>query len=163
MARIKLVVVIGTSASLIAACSSSKGTATNSTAPPAATTTAATSAPPVGSAASTPLSAPPSSPSAAGALDLSGTWNGKYSGAFSGTFVLKWTQASGKLTGTINLSTAPGALPINGTVVGGHIQFGTVGSTAITYTGAVSNGAMSGNYKVAGNAAATGSWTATKS
>ena len=61
------------------------------------------------------------------------------------------------------MSTAPGALPINGTVTDGHIQFGTVGSTAVTYTGSVSKNSMSGNYKVAGNAAATGSWTATKS
>jgi hypothetical protein len=162
MARIKLVVVIGTSASLIAACSSSsKGKSPDSTSRPAATTIAATSSAPIASAASTPVSAPPST-AAIGALDLSGTWNGRYSGAFSGTFVLKWTQAGGKLTGTINLSTAPGALPINGTVTDGHIQFGTVGSTAITYTGSVSKSSMSGNYKVAGNAA-TGSWTATKS
>jgi hypothetical protein len=160
MARIKLVVVICTSASLIAACSSSsKGKSSDSTPPPAGTTAGATSSAPVASAASTP----PSSSAAIGALDLSGTWNGRYSGAFSGTFVLKWTQANGKLSGTINLSTAPGTLPINGTVTNGHIQFGTVGSSAVTYTGSASNSSMSGNYKVGGNAAGTGSWTATKS
>jgi hypothetical protein len=162
MSRIKLVMAIGTSAALIAGCSSSgKGTSSDSTPPPAGTSTAPlTSSAPIASAGTTPASSAVSSP--VSASDLSGTWNGRYSGAFSGTFVLKWTQSGSKLTGTITLSTAPGALPINGTVSGGHIQFGTVGSTAITYTGSASKSSMSGNYKVGGNAAATGSWTATK-
>jgi len=75
---------------------------------------------------------------------------------------LRWTQAGSKLTGTINLSTAPGATSINGSVVNGRIQFGTVGSQAITYTGAVSGGTMSGRYSVAGGAGGSGSWSATR-
>ena len=42
----------------------------------------------------------------------------------------------------------PGADDINGTVNGGTISFGTVGSQAITYSGSVSGDSMSGTYKV---------------
>jgi hypothetical protein len=49
-------------------------------------------------------------------------------------------------------------MPLTGTVNGGAITFGTVGSTAITYTGTVSGNTMSGTYEVAGSQ--HGSWDA---
>jgi hypothetical protein len=93
---------------------------------------------------------------------LSGSWRGTYSGAYTGTFVLRWTQSTSKLTGTINLSTGSGAVTINGAVAGGRIHFGTVGSQAITYTGSVSDSSMSGQYKIAGGAGGSGAWSATR-
>jgi hypothetical protein len=45
-------------------------------------------------------------------------------------------------------------------VGGGSIQFGTLGSTAITYSGTVSGSSMSGTYKVGG--AQGGNWSASK-
>jgi hypothetical protein len=53
-------------------------------------------------------------------------------------------------------------MTINGTVAGGRIQFGTVGSQAITYTGSLSGNSMSGQYKVAGGAGGSGAWSATR-
>ena len=106
-----------------------------------------------------PTSPPVTSPSAA-TDDLSGTWSGKYDGAFKGTFTLTWTESNSKLTGSIKLST-DGTLNLNGVVDGNSIQFGTVGSTAITYSGTVSGDSMSGTYQVGG--AAGGNWSATKS
>ena len=103
-------------------------------------------------------SPPVTSPSAA-TTDLSGTWSGKYDGAFNGTFTLTWTQKNSKLTGSIELSTA-GTLNLNGVVTGNTIQFGTVGSTAITYSGTVSGDSMSGTYQV--NGSSGGNWSATK-
>ena len=103
-------------------------------------------------------SPPVTSPSAA-TTDLSGTWSGKYDGAFNGTFTLTWTQTNSKLTGSIELSTA-GTLNLNGVVTGNTIQFGTVGSTAITYSGTVSGDSMSGTYQV--NGSTGGNWSATK-
>jgi hypothetical protein len=102
-------------------------------------------------------SAPP--PSASGA-DLGGTWTGHYSGAFTGTFTLTWHQSGSKLSGTIDLST-DGSPQINGTVTDNTIKFGTVGSTAITYSGTVSGNSMSGTYTVGGSGG--GSWSANKS
>ena len=56
-----------------------------------------------------------------------------------------------------------GSLDINGTVNGGTISFGTVGSQAITYSGSVSGDSMSGTYEVqSGGGSAGGSWSATK-
>ena len=43
---------------------------------------------------------------------------------------------------------------------GASIQFGTVGSTAITYAGTVSGSSMSGNYQVGGSAG--GPWSASQ-
>ena len=103
-------------------------------------------------------SPPVTSPSAATG-DLSGTWSGKYDGAFNGTFTLTWTQSNSKLTGSIKLST-DGTLNLNGVVAGNSIQFGTVGSTAITYSGTVSGDSMSGTYQVSGSTG--GHWSATK-
>jgi hypothetical protein len=87
---------------------------------------------------------------------LSGKWKGTYSGTYSGTFVLDWNQAGSRLQGTIDLSTA-GTVPVNGTVDGSAIRFGTVGGSAVHYTGSVSGGSMSGSYRTAGG---DGSWTA---
>lgn len=117
----------------------------------------ATTTPPA--AVSPTTSTPAPSPSAATG-ELSGTWSGRYSGTFEGTFKLTWTQSGSKLSGTIDLSTA-GTLDINGVLTGNSISFGTVGSTAITYSGSVNGNTMGGSYKVAGGG--SGSWTATKS
>ena len=160
--RTKLILAMGSTVALLAACSSSK--ATPSTAPtsaaaanlPAAKVTPATSSASAASTSRTKTSLPVADPG------LSGRWKGTYKGAYTGTFVLRWTQSTAKLAGTIDLSTAPGAIPINGTVVGGRIRFGTVGSQAITYTGSVSGRSMSGRYEIAGGAGGSGTWSATR-
>ena len=131
------------------ACSKTTPTTTTTTSPTA-------TAPPAATAAATPTvstSTPTSSPSATASGGLSGSWSGTYSGSFQGTFTLQWQQTGSSLSGTIDLSTG-GNQPINGSVQGGAIQFGTVGSQAITYTGTVSGGSMSGSYKVGGAAGA---------
>ena len=95
---------------------------------------------------------------------LSGKWSGNYSGAYNGTFKLSWHQSGSHLHGTITISNPGSTLPINGTVNGTAITFGTVGSTAITYTGTVSGNSMSGTYKVANaNGSTGGPWSASKS
>jgi hypothetical protein len=142
------IVLVATFAVVTAACSKSS--------PPAETTT---SSPPGVIATSPPPTSEATTPAPTGS-DLSGTWTGSYSGSFSGTFTLQWTQDGNKLTGTIDLST-DGTPDINGSVAGDTIQFGTVGSSVITYTGTVNGDSMSGSYKVGG--AAGGSWNATKS
>jgi hypothetical protein len=108
---------------------------------------------------STPAVVVPTTPAPTSGADLSGTWSGHYSGAFSGTFTLTWQQTGSKLSGTIDLS-SDGSPKINGTLTGNTITFGTVGSTAITYSGTVSGTSMSGTYTVGGSAG--GSWSATK-
>jgi hypothetical protein len=92
---------------------------------------------------------------------LSGTWHGQYGGSYQGTFVLHWRQKGSKLTGRIHISNPSGSLPIHGSVAGGSIQFGTVGSYEITYSGTVSGSSMSGTYKVGGSQG--GNWSASKS
>src|SRR5258708_17010669 len=87
---------------------------------------------------------------------LSGKWSGRYSGSYNGTFTLRWHQSGTHLHGTIHISSAPGTLPINGRVNGSAIRFGTVGSTAITYTGTVSGSSMSGTYQVHATSGSTG-------
>lgn len=155
MARIKTMVAAGMAIVAVAACSSSKTKAPDRPAPPrtAQVTTA--------SAATSGPSTPTKSTSAA-TVGLSGSWDGQYSGSFSGTFTLTWTQAGSELSGTIVLSSPSGTLPIHGTVSNGQINFGTVGSTMITYTGSLSGGAMSGQYQVAGGAGGSGTWNAAK-
>lgn len=142
---------------------SSKTTTTNTStsAPPAAArTTAAAPTTPVTPESMAPSATPTTSAAASG---LSGTWSGSYAGAFSGTFQLTWTQTGNNLNGTINLSTSPGDTPLSGTLNGSTITFGTVGSTAITYTGTVSGSSMSGSYQVQGGpVSAGGTWKATK-
>jgi hypothetical protein len=103
-----------------------------------------------------------SAPKSASAL--SGKWSGNYSGSYSGTFKLNWRQSGSHLHGTITISNPKSTLPINGTVNGTAIKFGTVGSTAITYTGTVSGNSMSGTYKVGpANGSTGGPWSASKS
>jgi len=137
-------------AATLAACSSSSST---------------TTPPPSAPAATTPATSAPASTSAPAAGALSGKWSGMYSGAYSGSFILNWTQSGSKLSGTIQLSNPGDTLPIHGTVNGNAISFGTVGSTAITYTGTVTgNSSMSGTYQVqGGNGSSGGPWSATKS
>jgi hypothetical protein len=136
---------------LVAGCSSSKK--------PAA------SAPLVRTAA-TGTQATPATTAKPAATDtgLSGSWTGQYGGSFNGTFNLNWQQSGSNLTGTIQLSTPPMTLSINGALNGSTIRFGTVGGIGITYTGAVSGSSMSGSYAVnAGKVAAGGPWSAKKS
>jgi hypothetical protein len=134
-----------------AACSSSGGGS-----PTKSASARVPSSPPTTSA----TAAASSATSAPGQSGLSGTWTGKYSGAFQGTFKLSWQQSGSQLSGTIALSSPPDNLTLNGTVVGGKIRFGTVGSAAITYSGTVSGSSMSGTYQV--QSASGGPWSATK-
>ncbi|HEV2371348.1 MAG TPA: hypothetical protein VGS19_04185 [Streptosporangiaceae bacterium] len=139
-------------AATLAACSS----------PPSTTKPPATH--PAIPAAVATTAAPATSAPAAAASGLSGAWSGQYSGAYTGTFNLHWTQSGQKLGGMIMLSTPAVTLRIHGTVQGGSIKFGTVGSTNITYSGSVSGNSMSGTYQVVnGNGSSGGPWSATKS
>jgi hypothetical protein len=150
-----VVAVAGTLGLTVAACStndpgSGSATATHSPAPAAV-------------AAQTPSPAPVAS-SAPAASSLAGTWSGQYSGAYSGSFTLTWKQSGSRLHGSIHLSNPDGVSNINGTVSGTAIQFGTVGSTAITYSGTVSGSSMSGEYDVhGGGETLSGEWSATRS
>jgi hypothetical protein len=157
MLRLRLAVVVGIAVVATAACSSGKSSNDQSSTP-SLTSAAQTST--SAAVTSTSSAAPPSS--SASASTLSGTWHGQYTGSFTGTFVLSWQQAGSTLSGTIALSTAGGTVPIHGTVSGNTINFGTVGSSAITYTGSVSGKSMSGNYQVAGAAGGSGTWSASK-
>jgi hypothetical protein len=151
--RVRGLVIVGLGGALavaIAACSS--GPSSSST-PGGGTATTAPSA-----AAATQAAAPASS--ATGASSLTGSWSGQYSGNYSGTFSLTWTESGSSLHGTIHISNPDQTMPINGTTNGDSIQFGTVGSTAITYSGTVSGSSMSGNYQVGGSAG--GPWSASK-
>jgi len=103
------------------------------------------------------------STSAPAGADLSGTWDGSYDGAYKGTFTLDWQQSGTKLSGTIDLPSLGGSVPIDGTVAGDTITFGTVGSTNIRYSGSVSGDSMSGSYKVLGSGgSAGGTWKANR-
>ncbi|MGZ4147554.1 MAG: hypothetical protein ACXVPL_07590 [Actinomycetota bacterium] len=103
------------------------------------------------------------STSASTGAELSGTWDGSYDGAYKGTFTLDWQESGTKLTGTIDLPSLGGSVPINGTVAGGTIKFGTVGSTNIQYSGSVSGDSMSGSYKVlTGGGSVGGTWKANR-
>jgi hypothetical protein len=139
----------------LAACSSSSSTAGQGTAshPAAAKSSAAAPA----------SSAQPAT--AASASGLSGRWKGQYSGAYQGTFLLRWHQSGSRLSGRITLSSpARGTLGIHGQVAGSSIRFGTVGSTDITYSGSVSGGSMSGTWQihVPSGGSGGGSWSASK-
>ncbi len=140
-------------------------TASSSTTAAASTTTAAA---PATTAATTTTTSAASSTTAATTTTttvsdtglLSGKWSGNYSGSYEGTFDLTWQQSGSALTGTITLPSLGGDLAINGTVDGDTIQFGTVGSQEITYSGSVSGSSMSGTWEMSG--AGSGSWSATK-
>jgi hypothetical protein len=152
--RYRAVLLVGC-AVLLAGCSSGKSKS-NITVPPVATNLSALSS----STAPPTSTAPTTAATTAAAAGLSGSWSGQYSGAFTGTFQLSWQQTGSTLSGTITLSTS-GTVPLTGTVNGSQINFGTVGSAAITYTGTVSGSSMSGSYQI--NGAAGGPWSATKS
>lgn len=139
----------------LGACSGSTGGSGSN-----ASATARTSAP---AAASAPASSAKAS-SAPAASSLAGTWSGHYSGAFNGTFRLTWRQSGTHLRGTIHISDPDQSMPINGIVKGSAIRFGTVGSTAITYSGTISGSSMSGTYQVhSPNGAVGGPWNAARS
>jgi len=129
----------------VACSSNSGGTTSTSTTPPAASTTS-----------------PPSSGGGETAQPLTGRWKGQYSGTFNGTFNLTWRESSSKLNGVIHLNPG-GTSTIHGTVSGGSIRFGTVGSTAITYTGTVSGDSMHGTWRVNAGGGGNGTWSATRS
>ena len=96
---------------------------------------------------------------------VAGTWSGTYTGTFAGTFKLTWTDTKSNLSGIIKISAfSNAATPIHGTIKGASIQFGTVGSQAITYSGSVSGNSMSGTWKLEanGHVGGTGSWKASK-
>lgn len=142
-------VLTATLAVALAACSSSSGTGGAGTSAPSSAPTTA------------PTTKAPSAPKAAS--PLSGKWSGHYSGSYSGTFTLRWHQSGSHLHGTIHISNPADTLAINGAVNGNAIRFGTVGSTAITYSGAVSGSSMSGTYRVGtASGSSGGPWSATK-
>ena len=147
----------------LVACSSSGGGTSRSSAPARGVSTPA---PTTSAASSTP--APSTTSSAVRAVArpaLTGTWSGHYSGTFTGTFTLTWHEAGANLSGTIRISSLNNQPDtINGTVQGGHIRFGTVGSQAIQYAGTVSGGSMSGSWTIGANgkSAGGGSWSAAK-
>jgi glucan 1,3-beta-glucosidase len=145
---------------LLGACSSSHKIATSTTTAPAASTPASST--PASSTTVASSSAPSSA--AASTSELSGSWSGTYSGAYQGTFNLSWTQSGSTLSGTIEVSGLGGSpTHVSGTLHGSSIQFGTVGSQSITYTGSVSGSSMSGTYQVHSPAgSAGGSWSASK-
>jgi hypothetical protein len=89
---------------------------------------------------------------------LTGTWSGRYGGAVSGTFTLRWRQVGSALRGSIKLSNPPGTYPIAGSLHGSMISFGAVGVGA-TYTGTVAGWSMSGRWKSANRG---GTWSARK-
>lgn len=89
---------------------------------------------------------------------LAGTWHGHYSGAFSGTFTLKWKQVRSRLIGSITLSNPGGKYRITGSVRGKAIKFGAV-AVGATYTGKVKGKSMSGSYKTPQGG---GKWSARK-
>jgi hypothetical protein len=90
---------------------------------------------------------------------LTGAWSGKYGGAYHGTFTLHWKQKGSRLSGRIQLSATRAPVSVRGTVHGSTIRFGTVGTSAITYSGTVSGKSMSGSYQTPGGG---GSWSAHK-
>jgi hypothetical protein len=157
MSRARIALSVSAAALLLAGCASSHKDATPKV--HAASVTKPSSSTPASSAPATTTTA-----SAANTTALSGSWTGQYGGSFQGTFKLNWQQSSSKLSGTIQLSNPPGSLAIHGNVNGSTISFGTVGSTAITYSGSVSGNSMSGTYTVAApNGSAGGNWSASKS
>jgi hypothetical protein len=141
-------------AALVAACSGSGGGVSDHPRHHAAAAAATAAA----SAAGPSSSAPATTTPAAGAL--SGPWNGQYGGSYQGTFVLHWRQSGSGLNGLINISAPAATLSIHGRLAGSAIQFGTVGSYRITYSGTVSGTSMSGTYQVDGGRG--GTWTASK-
>lgn len=112
----------------------------------------------IATAANSRSAAAPASKARA-AASLTGTWSGTYGGAYHGSFTLSWKQTGSRLSGTIKLSNPKTTPNITGSVRGGTIRFGTVGSAAITYSGSVSGKSMSGSYHTPGGG---GPWSAHK-
>jgi hypothetical protein len=137
----------------VVSCSSSKSGSDQTATGPAGSPPSSSAPPSSNGATSNSRESSPASGS------LSGDWTGSYGGSYQGTFHLHWTQNASRLSGSIDLSSV-GMLPLHGTVSDGQINFGTVGSTVITYTGTVSGDSMSGHYQIAGGSGGTGSWTA---
>jgi hypothetical protein len=138
-----------------ASCSTSNGTAGGSA-------TGSTGRSPVATTTESAGGGQGSTIAPAGA-DLSGTWDGTYDGAYKGTFTLDWQESGTKLSGTIDLPSLGGSVPIDGTVAGDSITFGTVGSTNIQYSGSLSGDSMSGSYKVLGSGGSVGgTWKANR-
>jgi hypothetical protein len=156
MSRSKFALIAAAAALPLVACSSPHKSATPPVSRPPAVSAPTTTTAPASAAAA-------ASTSATTATELAGKWSGTYGGAYQGTFILSWRQSGSKLSGTITISAPAGTLAIHGTVVGGAIRFGTVGSLAITYSGTVSGNSMSGTYQVkAASGAAGGPWQAAK-
>ncbi len=139
----------------LGACSASGSTATQHAASSRSAAPASDSA--------TPASSTPAPVAAGTASGLSGKWTGQYSGSYAGTFILRWQATGSQLSGTIQLSFPQTAEHVTGTVAGGSIRFGTVGSSAITYSGTVSGNSMSGTYQVHDARNSGGQWSASKS
>ena len=89
---------------------------------------------------------------------LAGTWKGRYGGAVSGHFTLRWKQTGSRLHGTITLSRPSGTYGIGGSVTAGKIKFGAV-SVGAKYKGTVRGKSMSGTWT---SPEGGGSWSATK-
>jgi hypothetical protein len=94
---------------------------------------------------------------------IAGVWSGRYSGAVSGTFTLRWSLVRSKLRGTIVLSNPRGTYGISGSVARNKINFGAVKVGAV-YTGHVFGSKMTGTWKSRSRSGAVigGSWSAVK-
>lgn len=106
----------------------------------------------------TALAAASASSSNAAAKSIAGTWKGRYGGAVSGHFTLRWRQTGSLLHGSITLSRPQGTYGISGSVRNGKIKFGAV-SVGATYKGTVRGNSMSGTWT---SPQGGGSWSATK-
>ena len=93
-------------------------------------------------------------------INLGGAWSGSYTGGYSGTFTIHWTQSRSRLTGTIALSNPHGTYNITGSVTGTGIKFGAVGVGAL-YSGSVSASGLSMSGKWT-SGPARGAWKAHK-
>ena len=93
---------------------------------------------PSSSSAVLPTSSAPTTPTRPPPAVCRATGPGSTAARSSGTFKLSWVQTGTNLSGTITLSTEQSPDTLTGAVSGSTITFGTVGSSAITYTGTVS-------------------------
>jgi hypothetical protein len=106
----------------------------------------------------TALAATSASSSHAATTGLAGKWKGRYGGAVSGHFTLRWKKTGSRLHGIITLSNPQGKYGINGSVNNGKIKFGAV-SVGAKYKGQVRGTSMSGTWT---SPQGGGSWSATK-
>lgn len=89
---------------------------------------------------------------------LGGKWKGRYGGAVSGRFTIRWKQTGARLHGTITLSNPSGKYDIGGSMRAGKIKFGAV-SVGAKYQGKVRGTSMSGTWS---SPQGGGSWSAHK-